>query len=226
VAARSKRWRLRVRALGNAAIHKLAMERAEAYRPHIEWALRQPGMNGRPISYHAAANKLNERKIETPTRRSWKGEQLRIMAARIGLNHPLGRLARAVARARVQELWKEHPDFSARQIRANVGLERPLSKKRAFRLLKECRRDAANRSPEHERVNWCLDCWTAARIEISAISRRHPEFTATQIIRRLRSPPVVHEPWVRQVMRECQLAFTRRTAAQQRVGRRVDNPRR
>jgi len=146
------------------------------------------------------------------------------MAARLGLNHPLGRLARGVARARVQALWKEHPDFSARQIKANLGLDRPLSYNRSFRLLKECRRDAANRSPEHKRVNWYLDRWTAARIAISAISRRHPEFTAKQIIRRLRSAPLVHEPWVKQVMRECRLAFTRRTAAQRHLGRPLQNP--
>jgi len=224
VAARSKAWQRRVRALGSAAIVKMAMERAEAHRPHIEWALRQPGVNGRPISYHSAANRLNERNIDSPTGRSWQGEQLQRMAARLGLNHPLGRLARGVARARVQALWNKHPDFTAKQIKANLGLEHPLGYNRAFRLLKECRRDAANRSPEHKRVNWYLDCRTAARIKISAISRRHPEFTAKQIIRRLRSEPFVREPWVQQVMRECRLASTGRTAAQRRVGRRLQSP--
>jgi DNA invertase Pin-like site-specific DNA recombinase len=222
VAARSKAWRRRVRALGNAAIAKKAMERAEAYRPYIEWALRQPGMNGRPISYTSAANRLNERNIESPTGRSWKGEQLQRMAARLGLNHPLGRVARGVARARVQALWKKHPDFTAKQIKANFGFEHPLGYNRAFRLLKECRRDAAHRSPEHKRVNWYLDCWTADRIKISALTRRHPEFTAKQIIRRLRDP-FVREPWVQLVMRECRLASTRRAAAQRRVGRRVQS---
>jgi DNA invertase Pin-like site-specific DNA recombinase len=211
--AGSKEWR-RVRALGTAAIHKLTMERAVACRPHIEWALRHPGMNGRPISYNAAAGKLNEQNIETPAGRSWKGELLRNMSARLGLNHPLGRLARGIARARVQALWKEHPEFTAKQIKANIGLEHPLGHKRVLRLLRECRRDAANRSPEHKRANWFLDSWTARRIEISAISSRHPDFTAKQVIRRLRSEHVISVLWVRKVMKQC------RRPAQERGRRR------
>ena len=65
-AARSKAHQRRVSALGNAAIKKAAMERAEAYRLHVEWALRQPGIRGRPISLRCAAEKLNERNIESP----------------------------------------------------------------------------------------------------------------------------------------------------------------
>jgi len=32
---------------------------AEAYRLHIEWTLRQPGVHERPISFDSAANKLD-----------------------------------------------------------------------------------------------------------------------------------------------------------------------
>ena len=63
---RSKAERRRIAALAAAAGAKAAMERAEAYRLHIEWALRQPGVNGRPITFCSAARKLNERNIESP----------------------------------------------------------------------------------------------------------------------------------------------------------------
>src|ERR1700730_15789594 len=55
LALRSKAWRRRVSALGGAALSKAALERAEAYRLHIEWAFRQPGVYGstRPISFRA-----------------------------------------------------------------------------------------------------------------------------------------------------------------------------
>ena len=52
---RSKAFRRRIRVLAAKALHQAAMERAEAYRVHIEWALRQPG-TGRPIMTPAAAS--------------------------------------------------------------------------------------------------------------------------------------------------------------------------
>src|SRR5262249_51458427 len=67
----------RIRALGRAAKSKAALERAEACRLHIEWALRQPGFfPGRRISFHCAAEKLNERNIEGPMGGRWAGTQL------------------------------------------------------------------------------------------------------------------------------------------------------
>ena len=77
VQLRSKAWQRRVSAMGRAAIVKAANERAEAYRLHIEWALRQPGPNGRPISFRAAANKLHERNLESVMGGRWTGLQFR-----------------------------------------------------------------------------------------------------------------------------------------------------
>jgi len=59
----SKTERRRIRALGRAALARLAVERAEAYRPLIEWAFQRPGRYGRPISRRDAAERLNERNI-------------------------------------------------------------------------------------------------------------------------------------------------------------------
>jgi DNA invertase Pin-like site-specific DNA recombinase len=44
---RSKAWQRKVSAMRRAAIVRNANERARAYRVYIEWALRQPGINGR-----------------------------------------------------------------------------------------------------------------------------------------------------------------------------------
>jgi DNA invertase Pin-like site-specific DNA recombinase len=78
LALRSKAYRRRITALGNAAIERAAVERAEAYRLHIEWAIRQPSAygNGRPISLYAAAGLLNARNIASPMGRRWKGSGL------------------------------------------------------------------------------------------------------------------------------------------------------
>jgi len=85
---RSMKFRRWIWARAHAGIRKAAMERAEAYRVHIEWALRQPGIGGRPISLDAAAKKLNQRGVASPRGGRWGGEQLRRMGRRLGLTHP------------------------------------------------------------------------------------------------------------------------------------------
>src|SRR5258708_22763713 len=62
---RPKSWQRRVSALGRAALVKEANDRAEGYRVYIEWALKQPGRAGRPISFRSAAIQLSQRNIET-----------------------------------------------------------------------------------------------------------------------------------------------------------------
>ena len=102
--ARSKAFQRRIHALALAAQKKATMERSEAYRAHIEWALRQPGVNGRPITFHAAAKNLNDRNIESCTGGRWVGQQLLIMALRLGIHHAR-RMPHAVARAAVRAIW-------------------------------------------------------------------------------------------------------------------------
>ena len=224
LAFRSKAWRQRVSALGSAALTKAAMERAEAYRLHIEWAFRQPGVHGRPISFRSAANKLNERNIESAMGGRWNGQQLLRMGLRLGLHHPPGRLPREVARARVHAIWNQHPDVTAKQVIARLGLEHPLGFSRAWVYLRECRMAAARHSRAHKLTGWQLDGRTAARVRISAIWKRHPEFTAKQVIEKLRPEHTVRVPWVQQVMRECWRASTRRSPKQWRIGRRFYSP--
>jgi DNA invertase Pin-like site-specific DNA recombinase len=191
-AVRTKAWRRRVGALGRAALIKAAMERAEAYRLHIEWAFRQQGLHGsaRPISFRAAANKLNDRNIESPMGGRWAGHQLLKMALRLGLHHPPGSLRHDVAQARVGAIWDEHPEFTAPQVRANIALEHPLGLDRTYRLLSGFR----------------MPVRTAARIRIRAISRQHPEFTAKQVMAKLGPGPFTKLKWVQRTMTECRRA--------------------
>jgi DNA invertase Pin-like site-specific DNA recombinase len=87
-AARSKAEQCRCSRLGNEAKSRAALERAEIFRPHIEWALRQPGLKGRPISLSRAAEVLNARRIPSPKGGQWGGEQVKRLGNRLRLRHP------------------------------------------------------------------------------------------------------------------------------------------
>ena len=55
---------------------------------------------------------------------------------------------------------------------------------------------AARHSRAHKLTGWQLDGRTAARVRISAIWKRHPEFTAKQVLEKLRPEHTVRVPWV------------------------------
>lgn len=208
----SKAERRRVAALGKIAWMQAAVERAEAYRLHIEWALRQPGLYERPIAFTAAASRLNERHIESPMGGTWTGSQLQRMARRLGLHHPPASLRLDVARAQVQAAWAKNAQVTAKQVIADLGLDQQhlLGVQRARQLLKECRLAAAERSPVHTAVGWWLDSRTAARIRISAICKRHPTYNAKQVARLFGPENAVRVRWVNQVMNECWRALGRK----------------
>jgi DNA invertase Pin-like site-specific DNA recombinase len=205
LALRSKAYRRRITALGNAALEKAAVERAEAYRLHIEWAIRQPSAygNARPISFYAAAGLLNDRKIESPMGRRWAGDGLKRMAERLGINHPRGHIRHEKMLTRVTAIWMEHPEFIAKQVIANIGFEHPLGVQKAWRLLRACRLSAAKRSSIHRKIGWRIDSRTPTRIRISRIWKRNPDLTAKQVIEKLGLGPFRNIRWIRQVMDEC-----------------------
>jgi hypothetical protein len=118
-------------------------------------------------------------------------------------------------------IWKEHPEYSARQIKADMGLEHPLGLDRTWQFLRECRMDVAKRSAVQTRVGWYIDRQTAARARIGAIWKRHPEFTAKQVMERLEPRHSVREKWVMRVMNECWRAYARPSPKQLRAGRRA-----
>jgi DNA invertase Pin-like site-specific DNA recombinase len=208
-------------ALGIAALNRAATEHAEAYRAHIEWALRQPSTNGRPISFHAAAQKLNDRNLESITGRSWSASQSMRMARRLGLDHPPGRLSRERARARVDELWQQHRDFTAQQIVDNLGLEHPLGMTRAWKYLRECRMGAARRNAAYRQMGWNVDKWTDARIRTWEIWKRHPEFTPDQVSEGLGLKPSLRQlRWIERILADCRRGSARRGPKRTWVGRR------
>jgi DNA invertase Pin-like site-specific DNA recombinase len=220
---RSRSWQRRVSALGRAALVKAATERAQAYRVHIEWAFQQPGLDGGPISYRAAAQKLNARNIESPTGQRWRGHALQRMARRLELHHPPGYLKDDVVRTRVQAIWQQHPDCTAKQVVASMGAEHPLGIRRAGVYLKTVRMAAAKRSPAQKLVGWHVDRWTATRIQIGEILKQHPGFTGKQVIEKLGPDYSVRLKWVWQVMSEYHWASTRPSPNARRKGRRLYN---
>jgi DNA invertase Pin-like site-specific DNA recombinase len=201
----SKAWQRRVTALGHAAIKKAALERAEAYRLHVEWAFRQPNpySNARPISFYRAASVLNARNIESPMGRRWTGEQLHRMGIRLKLNHPPSVVPTEVKKARVGAIFKEQPEITAKQLMALVESDYSLGKDYAYQLLKAHRLAAAKRSSVHRKMRWCIDCRTPTRIRISKILERHPKSSATQVIEELGPGPFRRLQWIRQVIAEC-----------------------
>lgn len=114
---RPKSWQRKVSALGRAVLVQEANDRARACRVYIEWALNQPGRDGRMISFRGAAIRLNERHIKTPLGGTWRGHHIQRMARRLGIDHPLARMPVVMARARVRALYKLHPTCRADELR-------------------------------------------------------------------------------------------------------------
>jgi Resolvase, N terminal domain len=217
---RSGAWQRRVSALGRAVIVQEAIDRAQAYRVHVEWALKQPGLDGGPISYRAAANKLNARDIASPTGQRWRGHALQRMARRLGLHHPPGYLKDDAVHARVEAIWKEQLDCTVQDVVRRSALDHPLGVQRAGIFLKRLRRAAARRSSVQRMVGWPVDRWTPLRIRIGKILNRHPEFTGKQVIEKLGPDCSVRLIWVWQVMGEYHWAAKKPSAQAQRKGRR------
>ena len=220
---RSKIFRRRLQLLANAAKHKAAMERAEAYRVHIEWAMRQPGIGSRPITTGAAGNLLNKRGVASPMGGLWCHLSMRNMASRLGLPLPAPRrVPLNVLQVRVRSVLKQQPALTTPQLIAAVQAEYPIGATRALEFLRSFRRKIAGRSNAQKRLGWRLDRRTATRIRISAIWTQHPEYTATQVIKVL--GPVAHsvkERWVRDLLSDCRRATVSPAPVQRCSGRRT-----
>jgi DNA invertase Pin-like site-specific DNA recombinase len=220
----SKAFRRRIRALSAAALRKAAMERAQAYRMHIEWALRQRDKFGRAVSRNGAADKLNELLLESPMGGRWSSTTVGLMACRLGLSFPPSPLTSQALRLRVDQIFKQHPEFTAQQMVSSLGHESRPGYSRVWRTLRECRRADAKDSPAQRRMGWQLDGRTAARVRISTIWKQHPEFTAKQVIEKLGAEHRARVPWVQKILRECWRASARHNSEQRRIGRRIYNP--
>jgi DNA invertase Pin-like site-specific DNA recombinase len=216
----SKAFRRRLQACAAAALHKAAMERAEAYRVHIEWALGQPGIAGKPITFRGAGEKLNELQIPSPRGGRWSSMNVADIAVRLKLREKPIRVPQAVLQERVDAIWKSRQDCTAQQVVETLKPEHSVCIIRAEAFLRTCREAAARRSPAQQQMGWRLDRRTAARIRINTIWKRHPEFTAKQVIKNLGPKHSVRLPWVQKMLRECWQASARHTPEQRRLGRR------
>jgi DNA invertase Pin-like site-specific DNA recombinase len=222
---RSRRFRRRLQARAAASLHRAAMERAEAYRIHIEWALDQPGIDGKPTTFNGAGEKLNEQRIPSPMGGRWSSMNVADIAVRLGLREkPPPRVRRAVLQARVHAIWTKHPDCTGREVVERLKPTHSICIARAWSFLRICRQAAARASRVHRNMAWQLDRHTAARIRIGAVWKRHPEWTGRQVAKRLRREPGaggVRIAWVQQVLRECWRAsghHSRRRSARGHLG--------
>jgi hypothetical protein len=84
-AGRSKAEQRRCSRLANAKNSRSAMLRAQRYRAPIEWVLGERSPQGKPLSYRAAADKLNEKQLQSMQGARWSWGQVRQLAHRFGL---------------------------------------------------------------------------------------------------------------------------------------------
>jgi hypothetical protein len=190
----------------------------------IEWALRQPGRQRRPISYRAAAIALNGRGIESPMGGRWTGLTIQRTARRLGLNHPTARISSEVARDRIYEIWKQNPDATATQVKARMRLPHPVGMTRIYSILRDYRRGSAKDSPAQKKAHWYIDRWTLSRVRVCAIWSRHPEFTAAEVLQKLGPDFRLRLKWVQHVLADCWRATAKLTPYQRRNGRRFPRP--
>jgi DNA invertase Pin-like site-specific DNA recombinase len=220
----SKALRDRIQASAAAAHTKAAMERAEAYRVHLEWALSQAGLHGKPITCRGAGQKLNELQIPSPMGAKWSSVNIANMAGRLGLRDRPTRLPLKLLQSRVRAVWKHHPEFTARQVSAHLKPVYTLYLGRTRTLLSNCRREAYERCLSRRQApRWRLDSKTAARIRINKIWVRDPTLTARQLIRKLGPKHSEQISWVQKILRQCVRASTRHSARQRLIGRRKYN---
>jgi len=154
---RSKAFRRRLQACAAAALHKAAMERAEAHRVHVEWALAQPGLEGKPITFRGAGEKLNELHIPSPMGGRWSSMNVADIAVRLGLREKPVRVSRQVLQERVNAIWRSHPESTGEQVVEMLKPEHSICLARACAFLRKCREVAASRSPTQQYMGWRID---------------------------------------------------------------------
>ena len=208
----SKAKRREVITLGLASRRKAEMERAEAYRLHIEWAFRQPSVHGhgRPISFHAAANKLNDRNIESPCGGRWSIQTIMRMGKLLGIYHPPGKVTRAAVRARVREVYAVSPEITGQELKACAALDHPVGVDRIRKYLKEARLETARKCPIYRLRNWQIDSRTDARVRIWASLKRNPGCTPAQVVVLLGPKWALKLRWVNLAMQECRSGADRK----------------
>ena len=200
---RSKAWYRRFMEMSKEARQKAAAERAELYRAHIEWALRQPSWHGGAISFHEAAKKLNAKGVPSITERSWGGAQVQKMARRLRLEHPQSFFISAdELHTGVLKILSKAPLCTVEELIKNPHWPRPLGRGRVRKALKVYRAELAKNEPEYKRIGWQLDRWTEMRLRVLRLKRKYPNLFAYAIYDLLVPNPGVTVHWVRQIIHE------------------------
>jgi hypothetical protein len=193
---RTKAFLRRLRARSNAGVRKAALERAEAYRVHIEWALAQRDRWGNPVSFSGAAGKLNGEKLRSPMGGRWSRRTVRDIAFRLGFSDRVGYVRGHELQARVNVVFKQHPGWTAQQLIAECGFKHSVGIVRASAAARRARESLARNHWTSRRLNWPVDRHTVTRTRISEIWRRHPEWSAREVIQRLQPGHPVRQQWV------------------------------
>jgi len=218
---RTKAYVRMFRAQCIAGVRRAAMERAEAYRVHIEWALKQSAKRGGPISYGAAANKLNEQHLPSPQGARWRGQTVRALSLRLGGPPRSAYMSTDVLTSQVYRACHEHPGWTARQLVASLNLDYPVGIIRGMAVAKRCHEIDARRSWAYRKIHWRADRRTLTRIRVSEIWKQHPDWCARQVIARLGPQHDVVVSWVQKILADCFQAYGRHSPETRRVGRRV-----
>ena len=200
---RPKAWYRRFMEMSIEARQKAAHERAELYRAHVEWALRQPGWFGGAISFHEAAKKLNAKGIPSITERSWTGGQLQKMARRLKLDHREGFfISDDALHSGVRDILSKSPLCTVDELVKDSHWPGPLGRRRVHKALRRYRAELVKGEPEYKRIGWHLDRWTEMRLRVIRLKRKHPHLFAYAIFDRLVTNPGVTLHWVRQIIHE------------------------
>jgi DNA invertase Pin-like site-specific DNA recombinase len=207
---KSKAFLRRIVRLSNAARQRSAMERATAYRMHIEWALSQRGRFNRPISYNAAAEKLNEQKLPSPMGGQWCSTSVANMAHRLGLKYRTPWMTSDQLQVRVRALFTQNRGIATSELMAEIKKVSPLGSVRAWTFLKSVRQEAARRSAIQRRMGWPVDRKTATRIRIASIWRRRPDIIARRVIEILGPDHPASVSWVRDLLKGLSRAAAKR----------------
>jgi DNA invertase Pin-like site-specific DNA recombinase len=135
------------------------------------------------------------------------------------LRHSQHYLIDDVLLARVRAIWIRQPGCTVKQVVASLGAKHPVGISQIRVHLRECRLAAAKRS-QAQRAGQRADPWTATRIRISETLKRHPQFTARQVIEKLGPEYSVQLRWVRRVMTQYRRRSVSLSPKQRRIGRR------
>jgi hypothetical protein len=192
---RSKAWYRRFMEMSIEARQKAAGERAEAYRAHIKWALRQPSWHGGVISFHEAAKKLNAKGVPSITERSWGRSQVQRMARRLWLNHPqVFFISDEDLHAGLRVIVPKAPLATVEELIEHPHWPRLLGRARVHQALKVYRAELVKEEPEYKRIGLHLDRWTELRLRIMHIKRKNPTLFCLRDLRSAGSQSRCHCP--------------------------------